>query len=277
MRGSPFFDGVRQVELSLRGEQHKLPAFYYDSSSMMALFPARLAALRAMMPDPQYVPARLAPGVGVMAIACFEHRDIDIGPYNNMAIAIPLNVPSTEANLSGRALGRSLRSRQFHSFIYSMPESSETAVVGGIEFFNFPKFLAEVKFHDAHDERMWTLAQGHEHILMLKGRRIPAKRTATVRHFNHLWMDGQAQTAEFKMHQRKVGFAIGPGPVTLELGNRHPIAVELDRMLVSRRALAYEYVPSFEGILFQAEHLTPALMLSKLDALEKARDLAGRT
>jgi hypothetical protein len=272
MRGSPFFDGVKQVDAAIGGEQGKLPCFYYDASSMTATFPARLSALRALMPDPRYVPARFAPGLGIVAISCLEYRDSDIRPYNELAIAIALNVPGERANLPGRAVWRATRSGQLHAYIQHLPVTTEVALRGGVDFYNFPKFLADIEFQADRNERTCRLAEGHEHILTLRGRRIPATKTTTIQQFCHLWMDGQPQSAEFKVHQHEVGTTIRPGAATLELGEHHPIALELARLLVSRHPLQYEYAPSFEAILYQPEHLTMPLFVS---AIERGRELAG--
>ena len=54
----------------------------------------------------------------------------------------------------------------------------------------------------------------------------------------------------------------------LELGARHRIALKLSRLLVSRTPLQYEYCPSFEAILFGAEHITLPLAQRGLNAIE---------
>lgn len=274
MRGSPFFEGVKQVDFSIGGEPGKSPCFYYDASSMTAMFPARLSALRALMPDPRYVPARFAPGLGIVAISCLEYRETDIGPYNELGIAVALNAPGDRANLPGRALWRATRSGQLHAYIQHLPVTTEVALRGGVDFYNFPKFLADIEFADHDDQRACRLAEGREHIVTLRGHRIPAPKTATIQQFCHSWMDGQPQTAEFKVHRHEVGTRVRPGAAVLELGDRHPIARELDRLLVSRQPLRYEYAPSFEAILYQPEHLTLPLLVSMFESTERGRELA---
>jgi len=41
MRGSSFFEGVRQVDAEIAGQPAKLPAFYDAAAEISALFPAR--------------------------------------------------------------------------------------------------------------------------------------------------------------------------------------------------------------------------------------------
>ena len=82
----------------------RLPVFIYDAVITVASFPARLGALRPLMPDHRVSPARLAPGLGVVSVACVEYRDTEVGPFDEVAISVSLNEPWFRANLPGRAL-----------------------------------------------------------------------------------------------------------------------------------------------------------------------------
>ena len=57
MRGSPFFEHVRQIDIEIGGQPGKTPTFYYDGASMTAVFPASYRKLRELMPDRRYVRA----------------------------------------------------------------------------------------------------------------------------------------------------------------------------------------------------------------------------
>ena len=268
MRGSTFFAGVRQIDIELGGQPGKTPTFYYDGASMTAVFPARYSALREWMPDRTYVPARLAPGLGVVAITCLTYRDTDVGPYNEVMIGIPLNEPGDRVNLPGRALvAAALRGRQ-PAFVWQLPVTTDIALRGGVDFYNFPKFIAGIEFTETTDGWRCLMAEGREPILTLTGEQLRATNSKQVDNFLRLWMDGQPQSAHFRVNQRQVGSTARRSAATLELGEHHPIARELDRVLVSRKALQYEYCPSFEAILFGPEHLTLAVVQRGLDAVE---------
>lgn len=266
MRGSPYFEGIRQIKIEMAGRPVRVPVFYYDGSSMTALFPARYSELQALMPDPRYVAARLAPGLGVVAITCLEYRDTDIGPYNELSISIPLNEPSYRANLPGRALIAAQRRSQTHVMIHHLPVTTEIALRGGVDFYNFPKFLASIEFTGDDDQWRCRLAEGTEHIMTLSGRRLPAPESRRMTYFCHLWMDGQPQTGEFAQNQRELGVSRRRHAAELELGDRHPIALELERLLVSRKPLQYEYAPRLEAVLFGPEHFTLPLIQRGLAA-----------
>lgn len=252
----------------MAGLPGKLPLFYYDGSAQTAIFPARLRELRLMLPDPRFVPARLAPGLGVIAVSCFEYRDTDIGPYNELAISIVLNEPWFALNVPGRALLAGLRRGQLHAWVHRLPVTTEIARDAGVTFYNYPKFVAAIDFEDEGARRTCRLAEGEEHILTLTGERIPSPQSGQVQLFSHLWMDRQPQTSEFKINARSRGRCMRPGAAELTLGD-HPYAQELARALVSRRSIHYELMPSFEGILYGPEHLTLP-MIERLGELATA-------
>lgn len=266
MSKSSFFDGVAQADLTENGQVLKVPAFYYDGTAMTAIFPARLSALRAVLPDPRFVPARLAPGIGVVGVSCFEYRDTDLGSYNELAISIVLNEPYFRANLPGRALVSALRRRQFDVWVHQLPVTTEIARAAGVDYYNYPKFLASIEFTEEDGRRTCRLAQGSEHILTLSGRTIPSARPGGLQFFSHLWMDRQPQSSEFKVGAAAMRTTFSPGAATLRLGNEHPLARDLDRMLLWRRPIYYHYLARFEGILYGPEHLTAPLMQRALAA-----------
>jgi len=272
-RQSGFFEGVPQVGATLAGEAAKLPIFYYDGTAQTAVFPARLGALRGLLPDPRFVPARLAPGLGAVAVTCFEYRDTDIGPYNELAITIVLNNPPFASNLPGRALLAGLRNKQLHAWVHHLPVTTEIARAGGVELYNYPKFVGSIDYEERAGRRTCRLGEGDEHILTLDGPLIDTPRSGELQLFSHLWMDRQPQESEFKLNIVASGRSLRAGAAALDLGERHPIARELADVLVSRRSIYYELMAPFEGILYGPEHFSLPLIhkaLAMTDAGEPA-------
>lgn len=260
MRGSPFFDGVTQSEVTIAGQPAKVPIFYYDGTATQAVFLARLGALRRLMPDPRFCPARLAPGLGAVAVTCFEYRDTDIGPYNELAISVVLNEPWFLPNLPGLALVSGLRRRQLHAWVHHLPVTTEIARAGGVDFYNYPKFIAGIDFQESGERRICRLSDSTEHILTLSGERIATPRSEQLQLFSHLWMDRQPQGAEFKINAVEMGVSVRPGAASLALGEHHPIARELAEVIAWSHPIQYQYMARFEGILYGPEHLSLVLL-----------------
>ncbi len=267
MRNSPFFDGVVQEDVVIAGEPAKVPIFYYEGTSITAIFPAHLGALKRLMPDPRYVPARIAPGVGSIGITAFEYKDTDIGAYNELGIAIPLNYPAYRQNIPGRAMVETLRRGQLHAYVHHLPVTTEIARAGGVDFYNYPKFIANIDFNESADQRECMLAEGEEHILTMRGKKISTPKAQGMRVFSHLYMNRQPQSSEFELNAPKVGISNSFGIANLELGGRHPIALELDKLLISKKSFHYQYSVGFEGILHGPDRIT----LPLIGRIEEAR------
>lgn len=276
-RGSTFFEGVEQVEMSFGDGEYsgRVPIFYYDGTAQTAVFPAKLGALRKLLPDPRFVPARLAPGLGAVAFTCFEYRDTDIGPYNELSIAIVLNNPPFASNFPGRAMLTGLRSGQLHAWIHHLPVTTEIARFGGIELYNYPKFIGSIDFSEDGSRRSCRLGEGAEHILTVDGPLIATPDAYQLQAFSHLWMDRQPQESEFKLNALAGGHSRRLGAARLELGARHPIARELAGVLVSRRSIHYELMGRFEGILYGPEHLSLQFLHRALAAAQSGEPVTG--
>jgi len=256
MRGSPFFDDISQADVSARGFATRTPTFYYDADLVQAVFPARLSALHRLLPDPRFGPMRLAPGVGGVVVSCFAYRDSDLGPYDEISIGVLLCDQAAGPNLPGLALAQVYRRRQGHAFVVHMPVTTEPALALGADFFAFPKFLAQIRFTQTAGARCCRLDDRGEHVLTLSaGDARPAK-PRVWQAFAHLWMDRQPQRAEVRMNQRDLRSSFRLGAARIVLGDRHPIAGELRRALLTDRSCALDIAPGMEAILFGPDHLT---------------------
>lgn len=273
MTPSRFLDGVRQTPIRFGEHDLLFPNFVRDASLMTAVFPARYRALRRRLPDPRFVAARLAPGVGIVAVTAFEYRETSIGPYNEVALAIMLSEPGAGWNLPGAALLSQHRKRQYHAFVYQLPVTTELARRTG-ELMGFPKFVGSIDF-DA-ERGACRLSEGGEPVLTLHGTRIPARRAEELQTFAHLWMDRQPQRVEVRINALELGDSLAPGAARLELSRSHPLATELAELLLSRRSIAYRFIPRLEAIEFDPERLNLALMAKGLESLQ-ARAAAGAT
>ena len=199
MRGSPFFEGVTQMQATLGDEPSSCRSSTTTAPPRAPSSRRGSGRLRQLMPDPRFCPARLAPGLGAVAVTCFEYRDTDIGPYNELAISVVLNEPWFLPNVPGRALLASLRRRQLHAWVHHLPVTTEIARAGGVDLYNYPKFIGGIDFEQTATRRICRLSEGEEHILTLSGERLATPRCERFQLFSHLWMDRQPQRSEFKI------------------------------------------------------------------------------
>ncbi len=254
-----FFQGVEQVDVWAAGTKVKLPIFYRDARAHVAIFPASILALKKLLPDPRFTPAQMLPGIGGLAIACFEYHDTDVGPYNEVAISVLLNNPDIMA-IPGYNLLRQLIRFNFYPYIHHLPVTTEEALRWGIDFAGFPKFLAGIDFEDTDSWVSCSLKEKDEFIMRLKGRKIATPMSRLMKFLIRLYQYRQPQYTEFKMNALKLGISLNPADVELEIGRTHPIARELADTLLMKRALMYFSIPSVQIILYGPEKMSLPLI-----------------
>jgi len=252
-----FFSGVDQVEASIAGHRAKMPVFYRDARAFTLVLPANLLALRRIMPDRRLVPAQMLPGVGAIHLTAFEYYDTDIEPYNEFAVGVLLNSQQF-LQIPGYNMLRQLLQNSFCTYIYHLPVTTEIALRGGIDLYNYPKFMASIDFEDTEEWVTCELAADDDLICRLRGRKIDANRSAVQKYFCSLYQFQQPQGAEFKVNARKLAMAMGPGNAELVVGPSHPVGRELKSLLLSTTPLMYIYQPSIQAILYGPEHLSLA-------------------
>ncbi len=255
-----FFKDVEQLDAIMGGKKVKLPVFYRSARAMTAVFPALIPGLKKLIPDSRYSPAQIAPGVGAIHLTAFEYYDTDIEPYNEFAIGILLNDPRV-MSIPGYNLLRQLARINFYTYIHHLPVTTELALRGGIDIYNYPKFLAGIDFSDTDRELTCHLSENGEDILTLRGKKINAPRSGIMKYFCHLYQSKQLQGAEFKVNAMKYALVPGMGKASLELGTSHPVARELRGALLSTQPLLYIYKPEIQCILYGPDRFSMPLLV----------------
>ncbi len=253
-RDMEFFKGVIQVETELEGQKAKFPVFYYDASSITGIFLAKKSKLKKLLPKAEYHPLTIAPGVGLLAITAFEYRDTDINPYNEVSISIPISYRS-RPKLPGVKLLSSLFKNEFHVYIHHLPVTTKIALDGGIIVYNYPKFLAQIDFEKKEDGIYVRLLEDKRLILSMKGKKINAQKRNKFRYITYPVKDGNAQHADVLINAINFGISLNPSDLKLELGKEHPIAKELEDLLIFKKPIQYQYIPKFQAILYGPSRL----------------------
>lgn len=253
-----FFEGYQQETVSIRGALGKSPMFFRDIHMMGGVFLADLAKVRAALPPNGYRPLKLPVGHALVAVHCMEYKDSDIGPYNEISLSIALR-RGWMPFMSLFQAARSIRAQVFHAYVKALPVTTEIALHGGIDFFNYPKYLADITFRETAAHRVCTLRdkESLDVILEFEGRRLATWKCAPTAEnrltlYTYPEIDGRAQRAKLLINQLERGASIGLG-ASLRLG-AHPRA-ELFKSLGIGRLAHYLYAPRCQGVLFKPEEL----------------------
>ncbi|MBI4615555.1 MAG: acetoacetate decarboxylase family protein [Planctomycetes bacterium] len=247
------FEGIEQTEVAIRGTPVRSPLFYRDLGMMSALFTASARAARALLPTPEHRLLSPAPGLALLAVHCFEYRDTGIGPYNEVSLSVA--VTCGRSGGAFRACLDAASRRRYAAYVLALPVNTEIALHGGLDFFGFPKYLADIRFSESGDTRTCSVedpATGKP-IYSFAGKKIPTRPRARDVAVFHTFPILAGKTVRTTMVVRSFergtrvlggGFRITPG--------EDPRA-RLLADLAPGRLLEYVHVPRAEAILFEPE------------------------
>jgi len=253
------FSGIRQVESSIEGHILKVPLFYRDSSVYAALFPARISALKNLLPDSSLRPVRLMPGIGVVSLVVLQNRNTDIHEHNAAIIGIALR----REDVTGMPLynlAQQMQMRQISTYVLHMPVTTEIAHSGSAQGYGFNSFLASIDIVHSAVHADCTISQGGTLIGTITGRKTDAFASTEMKAALHSYHNGQVQCCEVRSVALQYRVSLGSKNVELNLGSEHPVGRELNDLLVSRHALMYLYAPRMQAVIFGPERLHPQLV-----------------
>ena len=244
MRDDTFFEGTPRKTLDMAGESFEFPILYYDFRMISSTFTAKTKKLKKLLPHPNFKPIEILPGTGMLIITAFEYSDTSIGPYNEIGIAIPVKFPPRFL-IPGLSAISMIRKNCFSVYIHHLPVTTEIARMGGVHFYNYPKFLSEITFEDQDQNLEVTLRENEELILKMYAKKLPLKQSARLEFHTysikenvvmHTFIDGLAPRYGVKMMGHKA---------KLELGD-HRISQEIAELNLSKTSTSGQYA---EGVM----------------------------
>lgn len=252
MRGD-LFKGIKQWEFEQAGRKFKLPVFYYDNTSITAIYTASTRKVRRLLPRPAMNPIEMFPGRCMVAFTAFEYRKTDIDPYNEFSIAFLIAFDKVQ--IPGFTALWQMARRCFTAYVWKLPVTTEIARFGGVELYGYPKFLADITFERSRDWIECRLSEGGENILALKGKVLPTARGKITRFVTYSITEGIPVTANVVVDPVEFAQSRDSQSAILELGAKHPIAEALRELQLSPGPVMYQFSPVTEAILFGGKNL----------------------
>lgn len=255
---SDFFKGIVQLEFKKEGLEgsFKLPVFYYDFTSFTAVYTASTSKVKKYLPHPDMNPVELFPGRCLVGFSAFEYRKIDIDPYNEVSISIP--IAFGKKTFWGIGVLRQMWQmwkRSFSVYIWHLPVTTEIARFGGVELYGYPKFIAKIDFSEEGDFITCTLKEGEEHILTLKGKKLKTSKGKQMRFITYSIKDGIPLLTNVFVNPIQFAQSMSPSSAILQIGKNHPICKELEDIQLGSYPILYHYIPLNEAILFGPKNL----------------------
>ncbi len=246
-----FFKGIDQIEN--KEYDVKLPIFYYDNTAMSAIYLASTRKVRKYLPSPDMHPVEMFPGRCLMVFSAFEYRSTDIDPYNEFSIASVISF--RKRAIPGLTSMIYMLKNDFSAFIHHLPVTAERPRKGGVEIAGYPKFIADITFSRENGWTTCTVAENGQRILTLRGRKTGTSRGRITKYNTYTVKNGIPLKANLYINPIQYRQTIGLGSAKLEIGSGHGICTELKDMSLSRWPVLYQYIPSYEAILFNSKNI----------------------
>jgi len=124
-----FFDCWIRWNFERKDTQRKLPYFYSDNTSLVAIFLASRSKIKQLLPHPKMRLVEIVPGRCMVAFAAFEYRKTDFEPYNEVSISFLITFG--QPSIPGITAIKMMLSRATSSYVWQLPVTTEHARSGG--------------------------------------------------------------------------------------------------------------------------------------------------
>lgn len=227
----------------------ELPIRYFETSTMLAAFPASTRKLQLLTPAPLRV-VELWPGRAPVGFMCFEYTKTTVGPYGEVGVAWPVVLDRPAPPLL--PMLAETRWPGLGWWIHRLPVTTDIALRAGRAIWGYPKLIAQIDFAWRDAARTCTLSEGGSEILRLE---IDTRMPALPRRFplrTYTVLEGEVLRTRVEVDavglRRKLF-----GKARLELG-AHPIGRELRELeLGLDRPVEVGWFPVWRAVLPAAE------------------------
>jgi hypothetical protein len=250
---SEFFQGIVRWEVERNGTKRTLPYFYQDCLSLTAAYTASTAEVRKLIPYPDIHPLELIPGRCVVIFGAFESRATDVEPFDEVTISFLVTHPHRQVFLI--PLLGAMITEVFRTYTWKLPVSTEFCRSGGVDLFDAPKYIADIKFQEAAGWVQCSWSEDRSEVLNLKGRVLPTKRGKLMRYISFGFNYGNRLMTNVLVNPLETAQAWDKNAFELTMGKNHPVCKTLSSIKLSRYPLLYQYTPRYEQILFPARNI----------------------
>ena len=190
----------------------------------------RSAAHRLLGPSGR----RIAGTLGICTIGAVQYTDCDLGPYNEVALAIV--VEPHDGSPAG-----SMASGNLTTLIHRLPVNQEFTCAAGRDIWGFPKWICDITWRQQGARTDVVLVDDNELILALGVKRSPIPVPGNEMEMRcYSWREGVLRLTPWTM--RLSGVRMRPGGAEIEVGANHEVADELRSLGFPKPALMSQTV-----------------------------------
>ncbi len=245
----PFFESVAQQEMNLGGLKVMVPIFYQDITSMNAVFTASTKRVVELLPHADLRPVELRRGRCLLSVTAFEYRQSGIGPYNEVAVAASVVFGRKPVRLLD-AVAAVLR-HAFTLHVLQLPVTTEPALIGGVQLYGYPKFLADITFTRGEKSLTCTVGEGGARILSLAGEDLGGYRPGKLHATTYSMKDDTLLRTAIEFDKLESAETLRRAAASLEIGSEHRVARQLASLDLDPRPVLFQMSPRGRAILFE--------------------------
>ncbi|OBJ98345.1 acetoacetate decarboxylase [Mycolicibacterium conceptionense] len=245
-----FFRRLPKTEVNSAIGPTLTPNFYYRISTARLVMLARSRDIRTRLPK-ALAPLEVAPGLGLVSVMFFRYDVCDIDFYTEAAVGVAVR-PARHGKLGFADLASSLANDHLHSYVLSLPVSTQIAQVRGHDGYGFPKWVTELDVSIDADRTVARVGNDSGGVDLALSARTPAQakygtgeRVSTLTSYTSLggaWHSTLSQTnvlaAGTVRFPRGVDLHIGQGRMADDLRALKPIkTIQFDVVTEGQLAL----------------------------------------
>jgi hypothetical protein len=238
------FCDIEFQEIEIGRFRFKTPFRYSDYSLMGAAFHAPVNTVKKVLPSDKLKLVKAAPDTTTIAFIATENRAIDgMSPYNEFDVMVPVTY-EMEDNVPGLP----------GIYCIYLPVTTEEALIGGVEIYGYPKFLADISFEEVGDIRRCQVCSAGKEILTLEVRRSPTK-LESYDTYTYTVKDGQLIRTLLRVQgENSTNYVSGGASYTL---GDHPIAAEIKALGIENTSVMCRYAPELKMLLHLPQERLP--------------------
>jgi hypothetical protein len=242
-----FFASARPgTEVTVGTETVEMPILYFRDDAFGLFFTADAAKVRAALPTDRLHPVQLPGGRALVVILAFNYIETTIGPYGELAVAVPSvhgkrpPVGAVPALLEAGYPG-------FGMVVLHLPVTGTMARDGGRQLWGYTKFVADMEFTITPEFQQCRLGEEGAHILTLRVARGGMVRRDSKPLVTYSVLDGRLIRTTIP-HRAVFRTALRAKGSFLELGD-HVMARSVRELGLSKKPLLTRYYVERGAIL----------------------------
>ncbi len=241
---TPTENRQHQNHYRFQGVEVRLPVIVRKARSSTATYIVNSAAAQALVGREHFEVAEVLPGRTLLALACINYIDNDLGNYNEVSMTLFVRERGEPTGLPYISTWRDFLRGRLGTYIHRLPVNQSFTRDAGCGIWGFPKSVETIEISDTNTTSTCRLEIAGEHALTLSVARGGRSTIPDSEMLTYTYIDGRPHKSTFVSGALECGFHLGGAE--LELGT-HAMADELRSLGLPKRALMTMWMGHMHG------------------------------